>query len=341
MNAKRYTDPLFLQRCTVTFLVTLIGTFLYAVGINAFFVPHHFLAGGLAGIAMIIYYLTGLPIGITNILLNVPLLFLSLRFLGKFYTLTTIIGTLALSLFIDYTTFLSSYHLIQQPIVAAITGGVLIGIGNGLLYRFNSNSGGLDVVGATMKKLYNLEIGYVVFGLNFVIVSISAFIFSLEPAVCTLIGMYLNANVANRIVIGIAQRKAAFIVSNKPLEITDGILRNIHHGATLLYGQGGFSGAEKKIVFAIVDLTQISKLRHIIEDIDPHAFLFIMNTTDVIGRGFTSPLHVSPSASPSAARYTISKDGELIPTKLWEYEMDCEANPFRGDEQAPPRIDEK
>ena len=309
MKTAGLADKTMVKRCFVVFVVTVIGTLLYAIGMNAFFVPHHFLAGGLAGIAMIIYYLTGFPIGTMNLLLNIPLLILSLRYMGKFYTAVSILGTVTLSFFIDAT---------------------------GLLYRYNTNSGGLDIVGAILKKYYNLEIGNVVFGLNVIIVGASAAIFSLERAVCTLIGMYLTANVANRVVIGTAQRKAAFIVSRKPLEITDGILREIGHGATLLDGQGGFSGARKQIVFAIIDLTQIAKLRQLIHVIDPHAFLFIMNTTDVIGQGFTTPVATPVEKNlQHSARYVINEDGELVPTKFWQYEMDQEANPTPDKESYP------
>lgn len=340
MNTSRWLNPVQLKRLLFTIAVSLFGTFIYAVGVNAFYVPHHFLAGGLTGISMIVYYLTSFPIGMTNIILNIPILILSLRFMGKFYTVTTVFCTFMLSVFIDLTAGLSALEAIHQPLVAAITGGVLMGLGTGLLFRFNCNTGGLDVIGAILKKYYSLDIGYVVFALNFLIVSAGAFIFSLELAVCTLIGMYITANVSNRIVIGFAQRKAAFIVSSKPLEVTDGILRQIHHGATLLYGQGGFSGSEKRIVFAIVDLTQITKLRHVIQDIDPNAFLFIMNTTDVIGRGFTSPLirgvHVY-----STPRYSVDENGKLFPTKMWEYEMEQEAHPESDENPLPPRVDEK
>lgn len=236
MKTAGLADKAMVKRCFVVFVVTVIGTLLYAIGMNAFFVPHHFLAGGLAGIAMIIYYLTGFPIGTMNLLLNIPLLILSLRYMGKFYTAVSILGTVTLSFFIDATAFLSQSIIIHSPLVSAITGGFIIGVGTGILYRYNTNSGGLDIVGAILKKYYNLEIGNVVFALNVLIVGASAAIFSLERAVCTLIGMYLTANVANRVVIGTAQRKAAFIVSRKPLEITDGILREIGHGATLLDG---------------------------------------------------------------------------------------------------------
>ena len=226
---KHWNDPVCIQRVLFILVITLIGTFIYAAGLNIFLVPHHFLAGGVTGIAMILYYLMDIPIGLSNLVLNIPVLILSLKFMGKFYTVITILSTVSLSLFIDLTAFMADWCVISNPLVAAISGGVVLGAALGLLYRYNSNSGGLDVIGAVIKKFYNLEIGYVVFGLNFIIIMSSAWIFTLEPAICTLIAMYINATVSSRIVIGFAQRKAAFIVSDKPLEVADTILRNIHH----------------------------------------------------------------------------------------------------------------
>lgn len=306
-----------------TTAVTIAGCLMYSFGINLFFVQHQFIAGGFTGIAMIIYYLTGMPIGVTNAVLNIPILLLSLRHMGRFYTVTTIIGTITLSLAIDATSVLNNLEVVKDPLIAAISGGVLLGTGCGILYRYNSNSGGLDVVGAIVKKYYNLEIGYVVFVLNCVIVAISGFFFSVETAINTLVAMYISANVSSRIVIGFAQRKAAFIVSEKPYEVSDAILRHIHHGATLLYGQGAYTGGEKKIIFAIINLTQISKLKWIIRDIDPHAFLFIMNATDVIGRGFTSPLSTI-SGAPPTSRYCSGEHGALQPTDSWQDVLDRE-----------------
>lgn len=312
-----------------TTVMTTIGCFLYACGINLFFVPHQFISGGFTGIAMILYYLTGFPIGISNMALNIPILFLALRHMGRFYTVITIIGTAICSLLIDVTGAMSSWEVVKNPILAAISGGVLIGTGSGILYRYNSNSGGLDVVGAVVKKYYSLEIGYVVFALNCLIVAISGGFFSVETAINTLVAMYISANVSSRIVIGFAQRKAAFIVSERPNEIADAILRRIHHGATLLYGQGAFTGDDKHIVFAILDLTQISKLKWIVRDIDPHAFLFIMNTTDVVGRGFTSPLSTAANA-PASLRYHADSKGELVCSDDWQQELADErsATPF-------------
>ena len=169
-----YRSPTFWQRLFFILAITVVGTFLYSVGINAFYVPHHFLAGGLTGIAMILNYLTGFPIGIANLILNIPILLLALKFMGKFYTLITIIGTVLCSVFIDLTAPLAAMSSVKQPLVSAIAGGVILGLGMGLLYRYNSNTGGLDVIGAILKKYFNLEIGYVVFALNFLIVMASA-----------------------------------------------------------------------------------------------------------------------------------------------------------------------
>lgn len=149
---KHWNDPVCIQRVLFILVITLIGTFIYAAGLNIFLVPHHFLAGGVTGIAMILYYLMDIPIGLSNLVLNIPVLILSLKFMGKFYTVITILSTVSLSLFIDLTAFMADWCVISNPLVAAISGGVVLGAALGLLYRYNSNSGGLDVIGAVIKN---------------------------------------------------------------------------------------------------------------------------------------------------------------------------------------------
>ncbi len=107
-----FRSPTFWQRLAFIIGITLVGTFLYSVGVNAFLVPHQFLSGGLTGMAMVLYYLTGFPIGMANLLLNIPILLLSLKFMGKFYTLITILGTVCCSVFIDLTSFLADYNVV-------------------------------------------------------------------------------------------------------------------------------------------------------------------------------------------------------------------------------------
>ncbi len=311
-----------MNRFTIPLLATTVGCFIFAVALNLFFVPHHFLSGGLTGIAMIIYYLTGLPIGSMNMIMNIPILFMAYRHLGKFYTVTTVFGTVLISVFIDSTSFLAASPVINDKIISAITGGVLMGIGSGILYRYNGSSGGLDVVAAIVKKYRNIEMGSVIFALNCIIVAVGAVIFTLELSICTLLGMYISANVTNRVVIGFSQRKAAFIVSERSLEIGDSIIRHLGHGATFFYGHGAFTGEDKNILFAVINLTQVARMKQLIKAIDPMAFIFIMDVTDVIGRGFTMPS--IPSSFSATKRYFQNEDGKIVPTEVWKHQMESE-----------------
>lgn len=306
-------------------LITILGTFVYAIGLNLFMIPHKFLSGGFTGIAMILYYLTGFPVGLTNLIANIPLLYLCYKYMGKKYTIFAILSTVLASGFIDLLAPLSKIIPVHSAIVSAIAGGVIMGSSMGLLYRYGSSTGGLDIIGAMVKKYYNIEIGNVVLSINIFIILASMFIFKIEPAICTLIAMYINANFANRVVLGFAKRKAAFIISDYPLEISDTILRNIHHGATLLYGQGTFSGREKQIVFSIIDLTQIGKLRKLVAEVDKHAFIFIVDATDVIGKGFTAPNFLKTGKMIPTTRYMLDEDGDMVATDAWEDVLNKEA----------------
>ena len=204
------------KQLATPYIANLIGSIIAAVGINAFFIPHHLLSSGIGGIAIMVYYATGLPVGTGNFIMNIPILFACYKFMGRRYTVLTIVGTFLYSSLIDMTAFLANQSIIQDSMTAAITGGILNGIGMGIIYRYNGNTGGLDVVGAIVKKFYSLEMGNVVMGLNTFILIFAAYMFNLELAVLTFISSYVSAFVTNKVVIGLNQRKAVTIVSNRP-----------------------------------------------------------------------------------------------------------------------------
>ncbi len=290
-------------------MVTL-GCFIYAVGLNMFYIPHNLLSGGISGIAIIIYYLTGISFGLSNFVINIPILFLAIRYLGKQYTFISIFGTVMMSLTVDLLAPLSHTTHIHNPILSAVFGGVLLGVGSGLIYRCNGNSGGLDVVASIVKKFYALEMGSIIFTLNAVLMAVSAYIFNLELAVLTLTGMYVQSVMTNKVVIGLNQRKTAFIVSHQADKIADAIIREVGRGVTILYGQGAFTKEMRKVIFVVINLTQIAKIKSVIEQIDPSAFLFITPTADVMGRGFTAPKTFD--ALPKDSQYIFGADGRLV-----------------------------
>ena len=267
----------------------IFGCLIAASSINLFVVPSHLLTGGVTGIAMIFYYLAELPIGLQTFLYNLPLLFASYKLLGRNYTIDVIVGTVIFSICLDATKFLSAYAPVNDLTLASIYGGVFNGIGYGIVFRMNGSTGGFDILGAIIRKFYSMNMGTVIFGFNCVIVSIAGFLFGIAPAMFTLICMYTNSIVTDKVIAGLNRRKAVLIVSEKSKEIADGIMNEIKRGVTFLHGQGGFSGAERNVVMVVVSLTQIAKLKIIVHAIDRNAFMIIMSASEVMGRGFTRP----------------------------------------------------
>lgn len=271
------------------YLWVAIGCIVSSLAINAFLVPHHLLSGGVSGLAIIFYFLFGLPIGLQIFLMNIPLLFAAYRLLGKDYTIGTIYGTILFSLTVDATQFVSHFNLIDDPIISAITGGVVSGIGSGLIFRVNGSAGGLDIVAAIVKKYYSLNFGAVGFAINCIIMLVAAMLFGLKLAMLTLISMFIAAGLTDKVVEGFNRRKTVFIVSYNTDDIVAAILKEVGRGVTILHGQGAFTRQTKQVLFVVVSLTQIAKIKQLVHDADPHAFMIVQDAAEVMGRGFTLP----------------------------------------------------
>ena len=269
------------------YLGIMAGCLVAASSINLFVVPSSLLTGGVTGIAIIFYFLTGLPIGAQTLAYNVPLLIASYKLLGKRYTLDVVIGTVMFSLALDATKFLGAYAPTDDLMLAAIYGGIFNGIGYGIVFRMNGSTGGFDILGAIFKKYYSMEIGSVIFGFNCFIVAIAGVLFNINSAMFTLICMYITSQMTNKVVDGFNQRKAILIISDHAKDIADGIITDLGRGVTFLHGEGAYTGAQKKIVMVVVGMTQIAKIKIIVRTVDENAFMLILAASEVQGRGFT------------------------------------------------------
>lgn len=265
-----------------------LGCLIASCSINLFLVPSHLLTGGATGIAIIVYYLAQLPIGLQTFAYNLPLLAAAWKTLGRGYTVDVVIGTAIFSFCLDCTRFLNAYAPVNDIMLAAIFGGVFNGIGYGLVFRMNGSTGGFDIIGAIVKKYYSLNMGGVIFGFNCVIMLVAGFLFGVAPAMFTLICMYMNAMVTDKVIAGFNSRKAVLIVSNRSEQIAEAIME-VGRGVTFLHGQGAFTRRERNVVFVVVTLTQVAKIKMIANAIDSDAFMIIMSANEVMGRGFSSP----------------------------------------------------
>ena len=302
----RQQEKLTTRQLLIPYIANFIGSVIAAIGINGFFIPQHLLSSGIGGVAIMIYYATGLPVGTGNFIMNIPVLIACYRFMGRRYTILAIIGTIMYSALIDATSFFADFNLIHDPMTAAIMGGILNGIGMGIIYRYKPvTRGGLDVIGAIAKKFYNLEMGNVVMGLNTFVLMGAAYMFNLELAVLTFISSYVSAFVTNKVVVGLNQRKAITIVTVRPEQMAGVIMRYIGHGVTFLNGKGAYTLQDKQIIYTVIKLTEVSKIKEIVNKVDPYAFMTINDVSDVFGSGFSKPspkLYVPPGGAPNMPR---------------------------------------
>ena len=271
------------------YLGILLGCLISSSSINLFVVPAHLLSGGIAGIAMIFYYLFSLPIGVQMFLYNLPLLAAAYKTLGREYTLDIAFGTILFSFCVDATRFLNVYAPVPDTMLAAIFGGVLNGIGYGIIFRMNGSSGGFDIVAAIVKKYYSFNMGSVIFAFNCVIMLLAAALFGVMPALYTLICMFMNSAVTDKVVAGFNSRKVVLIISDHVQPISEAIICEVGRGVTFLHGQGAFTRKEKNVLFLVCSLTQISKVKLIANLIDQNAFMIVLSANEVMGRGFTMP----------------------------------------------------
>lgn len=271
------------------YLIIIAGCVISCGAINFFLVPNHLLSGGASGIAMILYYLFGLPIGALTLLMNVPLLAASYKFMGKAYTVNVIFCAVLFSTCVDSLRFLSRYAVELDPLLAAIYGGVFTGIGYGIMFRMDGSSAGLDIVAAIVKKYYSVNMGAVIFAVNCVIMSVAAFLFGMQIAMLTLISMFIAANLTDKVVAGLNNKKTIIIVSSQADSIAESILAEIGRGVTFLKGEGAFTHQDKHVIFVVVNLTQIAKVKALTTILDPLAFMIVQDANEVMGRGFSLP----------------------------------------------------
>ena len=271
----------------------ILGSLVLAVGVNLFIIPNKLLSGGLSGIGLMLKYIFNIPMGITILLLNIPLLILSILKINKKFTALTIIGTISLSIFLILTSPLNS---VLEPVEAAyrllysIYGGVLLGLGLGIVFSNEGSTGGMDIIAIYAKKKYDIEVGIVSFIINFLIVAVGSVLFNFKVGLYTLITMYITSAVMEKVINGLSRRKMLLIVSEKEKEVSDAIMNNFNRGVTILYGEGAYTNHRKNAMYWVVFIGQLPQIKRVIKLIDNEAFISIIDIAEVQGNGFKSPI---------------------------------------------------
>lgn len=274
-------------RWSVDILITMVGSFLFALGTHCFTAPNHMAPGGVTGLATIFNFLSGIPIGVLTILINIPILILGFWKVGRRYMIKTIVSLVSYSLFLDVVLVHIPVYTNDQ-MVACIFGGVTMGAGIGLVMSRGGSTGGMDIVNKLIQRRFpHLKLGEVQFTTDLVIVTLSIAAYgSIEPAFYALICLYITAVALDAVLYGMNVCKMIYIVSKQ----TDAICRRIHseldRGATILKSYGSYTREERPTIMVAVRQTEYYRLRRIIREVDPDAFVIMTSASEIVGEGF-------------------------------------------------------
>ncbi|MBD2871012.1 YitT family protein [Paenibacillus arenilitoris] len=261
-----------------------LGAVLVSVGLEIFLVPNHIIDGGIVGISIMASHLSNIPLGLFLFLLNLPFLFLGYKQIGKTFAVSTLYGVTIMSI----GTFL--LHpvppLTVEPFLAAIFGGVILGVGVGMVIRFGGSLDGTEIIAILFNKRLPFSVGETVMFLNLFILGSAGFVFGWDRAMYSLIAYYIAFKMIDMTIEGFDESKAVWIISDESREIGDAIMSRLGRGVTYLHGEGGFTGGSKRVIFCVITRLEEAKMKSIVSELDPVAFLAIGNIHDVKGGRF-------------------------------------------------------
>lgn len=265
----------------------ILGSFIASLGVNLFLINAKLLSGGATGIALIFEYTLNIPSGLVIFILNIPLFLISYKHLNKLFTIYSTIGMLSLSLFLVLTKPLSNLIRIDDILLYCIYGGVFCGIGYGIVFFRNGSTGGIDIIATMIRKKYsNFEIGKLTLAMNIFIVLGSSFFFGLPKALYTFISIFIQGIVIDKIISGFNSKKLLLILTEKESDVINYIIKDLHRGVTSLFAKGEYTMHEKRMLYCAVTTSQMITLKNKILTIDPNAFITIIDTSEIKGKGF-------------------------------------------------------
>jgi uncharacterized membrane-anchored protein YitT (DUF2179 family) len=294
----RLLEKPFSKRWFMSYSLIVIGSIIMAAGFVFFISPNKIVPGGVFGISIVIHYITkgvfsfapeGFPIGLMGLIMNVPLTILGVKILGPRFGVKTVVGFILTSVFIDTLT----YFWGDRPLVAddvllsSLFGGVLIGFGLGLIFRSKATSGGSDIIAMIFAKYTRLPVGQLLIYVDSVIVLLGLIVFrDWKIPLYSWIVIFITGRVIDIVLQGMSYDKTLFIISDKADEIKDVILSDLKRGGTFIQGSGMFNGDPKSIIFTVVSRKEQGMLLDYIRDIDPNAFVTVLDANEILGKGF-------------------------------------------------------
>ncbi|MFC7061418.1 YitT family protein [Halobacillus seohaensis] len=264
-----------LYKFTVLFVFSIVLGFAF----NVFLLPHEVLTGGVTGLAMVFGLLSPINAGIWLVILNIPILIIGWKKVGKEFILNSVFSVFTTSMAMQY---IPVFAVTDDALLSAVFGGVIAGVSIGFIIRFYGSTGGFDVIGLVLTQKRDIPLGGLIFGLNSVVVFISGFVFSWDLALYTMASIYITGIVIDRVHTRHI-KLSLMVVTSRGDELKSELIKNLIRGITVMDGHGGYSNAERKVLYTVISRYELAIVKSLITSVDPKAFVSISETVEVIG----------------------------------------------------------
>lgn len=262
----------------------ILGAFLGALAYPMFLVPNNIAPGGITGAATIINYLFKFPVGITSLMLNIPLFIVGYKSMGKRFVFRTLFATIFFSLLID---MLKIPLVTEDELLASLFGGGLLGLGLALILRGNATTGGTDLIARMVHKRFPvISIGLFLLIIDFIVVFAAGVTMGMKQALYAMLTVFACSKALDAVLAGIDTNKVCYIISKNNNAIKKRILEDMERGVTVFDAEGGYSGENVSMLLCVVNRLEIIRLKEIVRLEDHKAFLFVMNAHETLGEGF-------------------------------------------------------
>ena len=265
-------------------VLIVVGCAISAIGYSTFLVPAQIVSGGVSGIAMIIHHFLSLPVGAVSFVINVPLFIIGWKQVGRKFAIHSFVAMTLFSLFSDLFQF---GPFTNDLILSGVYGGVIFGIGLGLVLRAGASTGGSDLAAQVLRKAFPaVSTSNILFGLDFVVIAVSALFFSVEQALYGVLSLFVSTKFMEMMLDGFNAARAFWIISDKEDEIVACIYKELDRGCTLVDAEGSYTGQKKHMLLCIVARSETSTMNRLIYQTYPAAFYIINDSSEVLGEGF-------------------------------------------------------
>ena len=264
----------------------LLGCLIGGAAYPTFLSPNTIAPGGLTGVAMILNHFFGWPVGITSLLLNIPLFMIGWRAMGRVFVFRSLLATIFFSIAIDS---IPLQPLTRDPLLATLYGGILLGVGLGLILRGNATTGGSDMIARMVHRRFPfITVGMFLFAVDFCVVLAAGITISMQEALYALINIYVTGRVVDLVMLGGEANKACFIMTPMWERISRRLMEELGRGVTQLSAKGGWSGRERPVILCVTSRREVPQVKEIVRQEDEKAFMFITEARETLGEGFAA-----------------------------------------------------